>query len=237
MIDTDDADELAVKLTDATIRVVKDYEAEDVVGEEAFSEQLCGRLKETLDGFETATIRWQVDVATNFKGLGRLKARSLTRWKEEPELGADIVMVLDVDTPDFVVNKGFLAQAKRLESEHSIDPDEHRRLIEQCERMLYVTPASMVLLYSTTGVHVVPAAAVVQYKERNLYDIVTYDLYYLYRDFAICWFGDPRIQATDRLTLATLRDRLDTNAAVRLIGSAVDREDEMDWSADPDSRD
>lgn len=229
MLEEEDADEFAARLASATTRVVRDYDDEDVVGEPAFSDQLCGRLKEALEDFETPTIRWQVDVAAHLKGYGHLRARTLTPWKEEPELGADIVMVLDVDTPDFAVRKGFLAQTKRLDPGKWIEPGEHRRLIEQCERMLYVTPASMVFLYSTGGVHVVPAAAVLQHKGRNLYDLVTYDTSILYRDFAICWFGDPRIQATDRLTLASLRETLDTNAAVRFIGRARDP-DEVDWS-------
>ena len=88
------------------------------------------------------------------------------------------------------------------------------------------------VLYSAKGVHVVPAAAVVQHKGRNLYDLVTYDAFVLYRDFAICWFGDPRIQATDRLTLASLRETLDANAAVRFVGRARDP-DEIDWSEPP----
>lgn len=206
MIDEGDADKFAKKLAGATNRVVKDYKTEDVVGEEAFSDQLCGRLKETLEDFESETIRWQVEIANIPRGSGRLKARSLTRWKEEPDLGADIVMVLDVWTPDFVIRKGFLAQAKRLETGRSIEKAEHERLIEQCIRMLHVTPASMVFLYGSDGVKVIPAAAVLQHNGRNLYDIISYDIEILYRDFAICWFGDPRIQAVDRLTLENLRE-------------------------------
>ncbi len=227
MLESDDADEFANKLAAATMRTVADYESEDVVGEEAFSEQLCGRLKETLEGFATATIEWQADIAVNGKGRGRLKGRSLTKWGEEPDLGADLVMVLDVETPEFSVRKGFLTQAKRLELGKLMVRSEHKRLIEQCEKMLSVTPASMVYLYSKDRVHVVPATAVVQHRGRNLYDIVTYGLPLLYRDFAICWFGDPRIQATDKISLEGLRERLDANAAVRLAGKQREIDDEI----------
>ena len=218
MLGFEEADLLANKMVDAIMRVVSDYEHEDVVGEEAFSEQLCGRLKETLSGFATETIQWQADTATAERGRGRLLGRSLTKWKEEPELGADLVMVLDVDTPEFSVKKGYLAQAKRLENGQIMDRSEHKRLIEQCDKMLSVTPACMVFLYSSSYVHVIPAAAITQYKGRNLYDIATYPLHVLYRDFAICWFGDPRIQATNRLALEGLRERLDAHAAIRLDG-------------------
>jgi len=215
-----DADELAIKLARATMRVAADYAAEDVIGEESFSEQLCGRLKETLEDFETENIKWQADVVTTRSGFGRLKGRTLSKWEEEPALGADIVMVLDVTTPEFVVRKGFLAQAKRLEVGATMDSTEHRRLIGQCEKMLLATPSSMVFLYSIRGVHVVPAAAVLQHRGRNLYDIETYSIGVLYRDFAICWFGDPSIQATERLTLEILRERMEANAALRVEGTA-----------------
>ncbi|WP_165323098.1 hypothetical protein [Rhizorhabdus phycosphaerae] len=131
-------------------------------------------------------------------------------------------MVLDIDTPVYSARKGFLAQAKRLDVGKAIDLPEHRRLINQCEKMLSVTAASMVFLYSTKRVHVVPAAAVVQHKDTNLYDILTYSLHWLYHDFAICWFGDPAIQATDRVALEGLRDRLDARAGVRLVGRSRD---------------
>lgn len=233
MLKTGDADALAEKLAAATMRTVQDYESEDVVGEEAFSEQLCGRLKETLEGFATPTIEWQADTAINGRGRGRLKGRALTRWGEEPDLGADIIMVLDVETSDFSVRKGFLSQAKRLEVGQVMDRSEHKRLIEQCEKMLSVTPASIVYLYSRDRVHVVPATAVLQHRGRALYDILTYDISILYRDFAICWFGDPRIQATDRVSLAGLRERLGANAAIRLVGNQRELDGESTWRTEP----
>lgn len=234
MLNSADADEFADKLTSATQRTVRDYELEDVVGEESFSEQLCGRLKETLEGFETRTIRWQVDVAVEGEGRGRLKARSLTKWKEEPDLGADLVMILDVTTPAFSIKKGFLAQAKRLRAGETLEKSKHKILLEQCDKMLSVTPSSMVFLYNESDVHVIPAAAIVQHSIRSLYEIITYDISILYRDFAICWFGDPRIQASDRLALEGLREQLSAHAAVRLGGKSSKSEDEADWSIYPD---
>ncbi|WP_165323097.1 hypothetical protein [Rhizorhabdus phycosphaerae] len=57
MIDPEDARGFAHRLSEATARTVRDYEQEDVVGEESFTDELCGRLKEALEGFETATIQ------------------------------------------------------------------------------------------------------------------------------------------------------------------------------------
>jgi len=231
MIDRDDATDFAKKLAGATNRTVRDYLEEDVVFEEPFSDQLCGRLKETLEGFETDNIIWQADVVSAEKGRARFKARTLTKNKEEPDLGGDIIMVLDVETNDYDIKKGLLVQAKRLQQGMRIDATEHRRLLVQCNKMLSVTPASMVFLYGDHGVHVVPAAAVAQHKGQNLYDIQTYDISILYTDFALCWFGDPRIQATDRASLEGLRERFGAEAAIRLIGRGI--EYGVDWYDEP----
>lgn len=153
----DDADALARKLADATRRVFADYKVGDVVHEEPFSDQLCGRLKETLHDFQTGEITWQVDTSL---ARGRFSARSLTKTKEEPAMGADLVMTIDIDTPVESVRKGFLAQAKRLEPGALMSSSEYARLFRQCERMVQVTPASMVFLYHRNGVHVIPATAV-----------------------------------------------------------------------------
>jgi len=221
MLDEADADGFATKLAAATGRAVRDYGDEDVVNEEPFSDQLCGRLKETLESFKTANIDWQVDVAQASLGRGRLRARTLAKHKEEPDLGADLVMTLDIDTPTYSVRKGFLAQAKRLQPGKLLSNEKHRELIGQCDRMLSVTPASMVFLYSTEEVTVVPAAAVMALRHTNLWKIVTYEIEILYRDFAICWFGDPRLQSTDRQSLEGLRAATGANAALRFSGRQI----------------
>lgn len=218
MLTQEDADLFAERLAGATQRVVQDYKIGDVVHEEPFSDQLCGRLKETLEGFETPNIRWQADVALSETGRGRFSARSLTKTREEPEFGADLIMALDVDTPSYTVRKGFLAQAKRLEHGDHLNPQAHRDLLGQCEKMLTVTPASIVFLYSTGGVHVVPAAAVLSIRHQDLWKIATYDIEILYKDFVMCWFGDTRLQATDHRSLEGLRLLADVPAAVRILG-------------------
>lgn len=218
MLEKDDADLFAAKLAAATARVVEDYADGDVVHEEPFSDQLCGRLKETLQSFETPNVRWHVDVAIGGEGAGRLKMRSLTKYKEEPLFGADLVMVLDLQLRDYSVRKGLLAQSKKLEIGDRMTPAEWGRLREQCQEMIEVTPASMVFLYSKSGVMPVSAAAVLAYKDRDLHRLVHYDIGIFYKDFAICWFGDPLIQATDPASLEALRILTDARAAVRFTG-------------------
>lgn len=211
----EEAEAFARKLAGATMRACHDYRDGDLIHEEPFSDQLCGRLKETLHDFQTGSIAWQVDAAS---GRGRLSARSLTKTKEEPVFGADIVMTIDIETPAESVRKGFLAQAKRLEPGKLLSNQEHRRLLDQCEKMVSFTPCSMVFLYHQASVKVIPATAVLGSRHMNLWGIETYSIEILYVDFGICWFGDTRIQATDPASLEGLRAMLGTQAAVRLAG-------------------
>lgn len=115
MIPSADARDLSEKLAEATNRVARDYEEEDVGGEEDFSSQLCGRLKETINNHPTPTMVWQVETEEAETGRGIFKARALGKVSEEPFFGADIIMVIDAAGPGYEVKKGFLAQAKRLE--------------------------------------------------------------------------------------------------------------------------
>ena len=219
MLTHEDAREFSVKLVKAARRVCKDYAHGDVEHEEPFSDQLCGRLKETLEDFQTVNIDWQADLATADRGRGRLAGRSLKKTTEEPEFGADIVMALDIETSGFKMRKGFLAQAKRLEIGDKMSTREHSKLLVQCAKMLKVTPSSMVFLYSTNEVTVIPATAVLAKENRHLHKIATYGIEWLFHDFAICWFGDPLLQATDSLSLEGLRARVDAEAAVRFAGT------------------
>jgi hypothetical protein len=231
-----DAAAFAKRLAGATDRVADDYTEGDVVHEEPFTDQLCGRLKETLYDFETPNVLWQADATTETKGRARLRVRSLTKTKEEPRYGADLVMVLDIELADYRVRKGLLAQAKRLEPNSRMDADEWRRLREQCDRMLQLTPASAVFLYHSGGVTPISAAAVLAYQERDLFSISTWSIEVLYADFAMCWIGDPQIQATDPQSLEALRLLVDARAAVRLIGRGRDKAYYAPASRSPQTR-
>lgn len=219
MIADDDARELARKLAEATNRVESDYELEDVGGEEDFSSQLCGRLKETLNNYQTGTIVWQVETNVAGSGRGIFKARTLSKVSEEPFFGADIIMVLDVAGAGYEVKKGFLAQAKRLEQGKYLSTNDYNDLRKQCHNMLSVSPASYVFLYSTAGVTVVSANAVTAALNQDLWALPTYSLEILYYDFAICWIGDNRLRTTSRRSLEDLRANLDANAAIKVLGT------------------
>ena len=78
MLTPEDVDGFATKISEAIQSVVEDYAVGDAVHENPFSGQLTGRVKETLREFQTRTVRWQVDTASEDKGKARLRARQLT---------------------------------------------------------------------------------------------------------------------------------------------------------------
>jgi hypothetical protein len=218
MLRIDDAAPFAQKLTAATQRTVHDLAVGEIRHEEPFSDELCGRLKETLQDFETATLRWQVDLVTEEKGRARLSASSLSKYDEEKIFGADLVMVLDIETAEYNVKKGFLAQAKRIGPSQRLSENERQRLVAQCKKMLKFTQDAFVFVYSADAIRPLRANAVVAADGRNLSQLPTYDIDVVYQDFAICWVGDTNIQAADRASLEELRARVDAKAAIRIEG-------------------
>lgn len=218
MLSEQDVTGFARKVNGAAQRVVRDYRDGDAIDEESFSDQLCGRIKETLEGFETDSVSWQAENVLRDRRYGRLSARSLSKHSEEPAFGADLVVVLDIDLPDYEVNKGFLAQAKRLEVDDDLAASERKRLVTQCDLMTEVTPASLVLLYGSSGLRAISATAVSASRGHQLDMIPTAYIEAWFRELAICGLGDRKIQATDPGSLLTLAEELDTEAALRLIG-------------------
>ncbi len=133
--------------------------------------------------------------------------------------GADICGVLRVGLTNYSVSKGVLIQAK-LERPgssitvnangevevHASQSQEHRRMTEQLDRMLSITPASFVIVYSVSGFRVVPAS--------SLNALIGGGALYakgvrrFFEDYIMCFLGDGRLSAHDDDSLEALR--LDT---------------------------
>ncbi|MCA1401332.1 hypothetical protein [Bradyrhizobium sp. BRP56] len=224
MLSFDDVNAFGERVSEAVSRVAEDIASGDAVHENPISGQLTGRIKESLTGFETENVRWQVDTAPEAKGRVRLRARQLTSQggdSEETRYGADIVFCLDIELRDYVAKKGFLAQAKRLVYGDWMNNGAMKELREQCAKMLSITPASMVFLYSKEKIHVVSAVAIAASKSNDVYSIPTYNIDILFRDFAMCWIGDPLLQATDTESLERLRRLSDARSAVLFRATSV----------------
>ena len=165
--------------------------------EPAFTERMLGRMEHAMDGFVTKGVRWRVKSFTD-RGRGA----------QESRIGADFVGVLQVNLPDYHVEKGFLAQAKLIGSHGTMAASEFRRMRDQCEKMLEFTPESFVFFYSTDGIQIVPALAVLSIVHENLKDLYKRSVKSFYEDHFECYIGDRRLSAPDIKAVESLRHDL-----------------------------
>lgn len=235
MLPRDLAVMLSDGLEDATHRVAFDLKAGDVGDEDDFSSQLCGRLKAAAEGVLKEALGARPELPDGSRERVRLRARHLrSRGKrsEETRIGADIVMVLDVDLPDQRVIKGLFIQAKMLSPGEPMPSREWGRLQEQCDRMLRLTPAAFVLMYSNEGVRAFSASAIEATQQKSLWDSSTYPINWLFHDFFISWIGDRRITGTDSGSLSRLLDLYGVpNALILQFHSSPDTPDR--WRETP----
>jgi hypothetical protein len=153
-----------------------------------------------MDGFETKGITWRAKTLTD-RGPGA----------QEAEFGADFVGVLEIRVTGYSVEKGFLAQAKMVDSDWEMSPAEFKRMKAQCDTMLTVSPDSFVFVYSPSQIKIVPASAVAATTDFE----TTFDLnrYYsrsittFYEEHFGCFIGDHRISSPTIELLRRMRGR------------------------------
>lgn len=217
----------AAAMSDACMRVAADFGSGDVAGEEDFTGQLIGRLKSEFDHLKTSSTTWSTtDVSDDDLPLDvsvRFSGRQLNKQMEEPKFGADLVAVLNIMGPKFTISKGILAQAKIQERGQVLKKRDWDRLKTQVATMLDLTPTSFVFVYSKKDVTVLPATVVEASDRRDLHELRRYPIEFLFLDFLFCWVGDPRIAATSRDSLISLRAQVRAKHA--LIVDATVRPD------------
>jgi hypothetical protein len=166
---------------------------------------MIGHIEEAMRGFEVKGVQWQAKTLTD-RGPK----------SQESQFGADFAGVLRVDTADYRVRKGFLAQAKLIEPGHSFPAAEYDRLRIQAGQMLDATPDSFVFLYSRTGIFVVPALAVLSSGRRNPHDLYRRSVARFMEEHFSSFIGDRRISAPNIDALKQLRQQLGVHAVLYL---------------------
>ncbi|MCK4698227.1 MAG: hypothetical protein KAT53_07990 [Dehalococcoidia bacterium] len=149
----------------------------------------------------------------------------------EKEFGADFCGVLDIKLPELEQSKGFLAQAKSERQGIRVDKrpyglnavsfptgSESNRLRSQAIKMLSVTPDSFIIIYSISGFMVVPASAIQGIRHHGLLNQVI-QLYgkpvdRFFKEFIMCFIGDPKLKAYDDQTLKKLRENMEARFAL-----------------------
>lgn len=116
---------------------VEDFLENHIEHEPSITDRMLGGITVSLKGFRAKGIRWTAKTL-NASGSDL----------QEKFYGADFMVVLNYSLPDYKVSKGFLAQAKRLINGKV---DKLKRLQEQCEKMLALSPESFVFLYDKNG--------------------------------------------------------------------------------------
>jgi hypothetical protein len=190
----------AARIAQAANRTHDDLQNDLVEQEAPFTERLLTRIQDAIDGFETKGITWRAKTLTD-RGPRA----------QEAEFGADFVGVLEIRITDYSVEKGFLAQAKMVDSDWEMSNREFKRLKAQCDSMLTVSADSFVFVYSPSKIKVIPASAVVATHDTDAPSSL--DRYYsrsvttFYEEHFGCFIGDHRISAPTIDLLGRLRAR------------------------------
>ncbi len=220
-----DVEELAQAMADVSDAVREDLASGDLGDEDDFSSQLVGRLKQRIGEFSTASMDWTTQALTEAddgpaSASIRLRGRHLTSrgpGAEETLYGADIIFVLDVDSPFERFSKGILIQAKMAKKipDYMKDSEEARKLKKQCELMLDITSSSYVFTYGESAIGVFSAA---DFESMDIFTSAPRTPLSFYTDFIKCWIGDPRIRATDKASLAAIRAGVMARSALLVTG-------------------
>ncbi len=132
----------------------------------------------------------------------------------EKEFGADLLGVFSADIPNYKVTKGFLAQAKRAEPGRPFSHSEWQRLIDQCERMLSVTPEAFVIIYSKKmGIRFFSSIAVQGFNGRDIFEIYSLSSLEFFKRHFQCFIGDRRLDKPDIAVLKQLVEGPDEESA------------------------
>lgn len=173
--------------------------------EPAMTDRMLGSIEESLRDFDVKGIRWSAKTLTD-RGRG----------SQESEYGADFMGVLNITLPEFVVSKGFLAQAKLVKNGSSGNVKE---LKQQCEKMLNLSPDSFVFLYWPNEVRVIPALSVVASKVDPI-ELYSRSAQRFFEEHLQCFIGDRTIQSATPATLKVMRDRFEVRSAILLQAKA-----------------
>jgi len=143
----------------------------------------------------------------------------------EHEFGADFCGIVNINLRNFQQSKGFLSQAKREGYGISIQRGffgattvsfskncEFQRLNRQVEKMLLITPDSFVIIYSTKGFMVVPGSSIKGLNEKGWLYGKPVDRFF--KEFLMCFIGDPRLKAYDDQTLERIRKETNARTAI-----------------------
>ncbi|MDE2772088.1 MAG: hypothetical protein OXI46_00050 [Gemmatimonadota bacterium] len=197
---------IAREIADAADGAFDSYREGEATEEPQVTDRILGAIQDRIRSQKIGGVTWSARTLRTGRGTAA----------EERRHGADILGVLDIDLKGYVTQKGFLAQAKKAEPDHTFPNREWNRLRRQCEIMLKRTSDSFVFVYSIQrGIRVVPANSVLGLDSRNIFDLYDRSFSSFFEGHIECFFGDPRLASTDINTLDSIAD-LQVNRVLKL---------------------
>jgi hypothetical protein len=166
--------------------------------EPAVTDRMIASIEAEFDNPERERFYWSAKTLTD-RGRG----------SQESKYGADFLGVLRINFDGFRLTKGFLAQAKLFSRNSKAD---QRALAEQCKKMLRLSPASFVFVYSEESFWVIPAISV-RAGSGSLHDHYTRGIQRFFEEHIECFIGDSNISAATPLGLEELAKQADARTA------------------------
>ena len=190
-LDFEDAIKKAAKCADGAVnRAMKKYSSGLVTDEDDLTGVLVGNLDNALEG-QIGGLAWSTSIVRHRKGVAA----------EERSIGADIVIHVSFQTPQRMYSKGVLVQAKRVEPGAKMNRTQHTELVNQCNKMLAVTPSAFVFDYARGSMRCASASRIIGTTNRDLYSECIWTSYRFFLELFRCSIGDPRLASANVSTL------------------------------------
>jgi hypothetical protein len=180
---TEEAAKLAEK---ASARAMRDMAHHYAFDEDDVTGVLVGNLHTEFDNNELDGIRLRARILRHRKGVAA----------EERRIGADMLIHIGMDTSTQSYSKGVLIQAKKSEATDYWSARWRADLVNQCNKMLNITPSAFVFSYSKHGIRCGAATRVVGAKNHaSLRYLCGWTSYRFFLELFRCPIGDPRISS------------------------------------------
>lgn len=204
------SNQLANRVARAAEEAMSDYSLKLVEQEHHLTDRFLANCQSAVNHSNIGGLRWIAKTFTD-RGPG----------SQENSIGADFLGSFHVDMPTYSVTKGFLGQAKRVEPSDSYSASSFSELQKQCRKMLDLSAASYVFLYSKeVGVQVIPALSVISARSCNPHELTSKPVKAFFVDHFECFVGDRGIGISPNAGVEGLLQELKVRRALSLSGSS-----------------
>jgi hypothetical protein len=176
--------EAARREDEAVSDTISTHRRGHVVDEDDMTAFLIGALSVKMQG-TIGNLSWSASVLRHRKGVAA----------EEKAFGADILIHVALKAADLEYSKGVLVQAKNFD--RHLFARERQRFVDQCDKMLVVTPASFVFGYSRRGMRCGSAVTMVSTTSPALFEQCVWTSYRFFLELFRCPIGDRRITSAN----------------------------------------